>query len=534
MSKETVNPGIPQILMAKGFLSNDQFAIVKKEREKTGKNFSQTLVALGFISEQSLNQIVAEHGGFTALDLSSTSLDHELIKILPRHIAEQRQIIPVSMEGSNLLLALVDVYDLRALDQARKYFPHCTLQPVLTNSAQLKAAIDRYYGYELTVDKLLKEIESSNVALEGEATWVSPVVRLVETLLIHGIKLGASDVHFQPEESFVRVRYRIDGILQQHCVFHKSYWSAICVRLKVISDLNLAESRRPQTGRLSLMYGLREVDFRVSSHPTVYGESIVLRILDKQHSIRSLEHLGFNPEQVASLIQQIKQPQGLFIITGPTGSGKTTTLYSILQYLNSSSRNIMTLEQPVEYRLPMIRQSEIREMSKTTFADGVRSLLRQDPDIIFIGEVRDEDTAQMAMRAAMTGHLVFTTLHTNDSASVISRLRDLGLKPGMVADYLVASVSQRLLRLLCANCSGDGCQDCHHTGFKGRQAVGEILVFNATLKDLVAEGASPSLLRKAATEQGFKPMAAVAQDMIDKGLTTRDEVDFQLGAAHGE
>ncbi len=282
------------------------------------------------------------------------------------------------------------------------------------------------------------------------------------------------------------------------------------------------------------MYGLREVDFRVSSHPTVYGESIVLRILDKQHSIRSLEHLGFNPEQVASLIQQIKQPQGLFIITGPTGSGKTTTLYSILQYLNSSSRNIMTLEQPVEYRLPMIRQSEIREMSKTTFADGVRSLLRQDPDIIFIGEVRDEDTAQMALRAAMTGHLVFTTLHTNDSASVISRLRDLGLKPGMVADYLVASVSQRLLRLLCANCGGDGCQDCHHTGFKGRQAVGEILVFNATLKDLVAEGASPSLLRKAATEQGFKPMAAVAQDMIDKGLTTRDEVDFQLGAAHGE
>ncbi len=205
MSKETVNPGIPQILMAKGFLSNDQFAIVKKEREKTGKNFSQTLVALGFISEQSLNQIVAEHGGFTALDLSSTSLDHELIKTLPRHIAEQRQMIPVSMEGSNLLLALVDVYDLRALDQARKYFPHCTLQPVLTNSAQLKAAIDRYYGYELTVDKLLKEIESSNVALEGETTWVSPVVRLVETLLIHGIKLGASDVHFQPEESFVRV-----------------------------------------------------------------------------------------------------------------------------------------------------------------------------------------------------------------------------------------------------------------------------------------------------------------------------------------
>lgn len=531
---QPISADLPEILVANGLLSSDQLAIIKKEQLKSGKNFSETLVSLGFISEKAFHQIVAQTTGTVAIDLANMSLDHELIQRLPRHLAEQRQMIPISITDNRLQLAMVDVYDLRALDQARKYFPDLVMEPMLAQSSQVKNAIDRYYGYELAIDVLLREIENSQTLMEQESTWISPVVRLVETLLIHGIKLNASDIHFQPEDSFVRVRYRMDGILQQHCVFHKSYWSSICVRLKVISGLNLAESRRPQTGRLSLMYGMREVDFRVSSHPTVHGESVVLRILDKQHSIRSLEHLGFTEEQVARLIQLIQQPQGLFIITGPTGSGKTTTLYSILQYLNSASSNIMTLEQPVEYRLPMIRQSEIREMSQTTFADGVRSLLRQDPDIIFIGEVRDEDTAQMALRAAMTGHLVFTTLHTNDSVSVISRLKDLGLKPGMFADYLIASVSQRLIRLLCADCQGIGCSECRQTGYKGRQAVGEILEFNNTLKDLVADGASPNHLRKVATNNGFKPMSAVVEQMIESGLTTPEEAQFQLGALHGD
>jgi type IV pilus assembly protein PilB len=527
--RESSEHSLGDILASRGLISNDQLAIIEKEREISGKSFSDTLISLGFISEHTLNHFISELSGTPSIDLALVAIDHELVQILPRHLAEQRQIIPVAIEDDKLILAMLDVYDIRALDQARKYFPNLVIKPVLTSSSQLNSAIDRYYGYKLSVEDLLKEIEQKHNNLEAESSWISPVVRLVESFLLHGIKLEASDIHFQPEESYVRVRYRIDSVLQQHCVFHKSYWSAICVRLKVLSQLNLAESRRPQTGRLSLMYGMREVDFRVSSHPTVHGESIVLRILDKQHSIRSLEELGFSDEQVQTLIQQIKQPQGLFIITGPTGSGKTTTLYSILQYLNSSERNIMTLEQPVEYRLPMIRQSEIKEMTKTSFADGVRSLLRQDPDIIFIGEVRDEDTAQMALRAAMTGHLVFTTLHTNDSISVISRLRDLGLKPSIVADYLVAAVSQRLLRLVCAACKGDGCETCHHTGYKGRQAVGEILVFNSALKESVADEMSLAGLRKKIKEQGFKPMKSVANDLIQKGLTTQEEAEFHLG-----
>lgn len=530
----TNSQDIESIITSLGLISNDQLAIVDKETKRTGKNFFETIVGLGFISEQTLNQIVSKHHGITTINLEMASLDHELIRQLPRHLAEQRQMIPVATHDHKLILAMVDAYDIKALDQAQKYFPGLTIEPVLTTSAKLHGAIDRYYGYQLSTEGLLKEIEKQAPGTESESSWISPVVRLVENFLLHGIKLNASDIHFQPEESYVRVRYRIDSVLQQHCVFHKSYWSAICVRLKVLCQLNLAESRKPQTGRMSLNYGLREVDFRASSHPTVHGESIVLRILDKQHSIRPLEKLGFTGEQVKTLIQQIKQPQGLFIITGPTGSGKTTTLYSILQYLNSSNRNIMTLEQPVEYRLPMIRQSEIKEMTQTSFADGVRSLLRQDPDIIFIGEVRDEDTAQMALRAAMTGHLVFTTLHTNDSISVISRLRDLGLKPSVVADYMVAAVSQRLLRLTCTTCQGKGCNTCHQTGYKCRQAVGEILTFNHELKEQIAENVSTSALRRLAKEQGFKPMRTVANDLIDQGLTSQEEVEFHLGFDNDE
>lgn len=521
---------IAEMLMDKGVLSSDQLSIIEKEQREKGKNFQETLLSLGFISEQTINHLLSESSGIRTIDLSEVSLDHDLIQQLPQHVAEQRLMIPVAMEENNLLLAMVNIHDLRATDVARKYFPDHKITPIMATSSQLKQAIDRYYGYELSIEGLLKEIEHKKSIVDLDVSWVSPVVRLVEALLLHGIKLKASDIHFQPEEHFVRVRYRIDSILQQHCVFHKSYWSAVCVRLKVISHLNLAESRKPQTGRLSLMYGMREVDFRVSSHPTVHGESVVLRILDKQHAIRPLDQLGFTPEQVESLISEIKQPQGLFIITGPTGSGKTTTLYSILQYLNGADRNIMTLEQPVEYRLPMIRQSEIREGGTTSFAEGVRSLLRQDPDIIFIGEIRDEDTAQMALRAAMTGHLVFTTLHTNDSIGVITRLSDLGLKRSMVSDYLVAAVSQRLLRLICTHCQGQGCTECHHTGFKGRQAVGEVLVFNQALKDCVARGSSSQAIRIEALKQGFKPMGKHAEQLLDQGLTTKEEVEYNLGA----
>lgn len=525
---------LSSILTSLGLISKDQLNITIKEQENLKKGFAETLITLGFLSEQTLNQVLADYAGFSSIDLTAATLDYELIQKLPRHLAEQKGMLPVAVENNTLLLAMTDVYDIRSLDQARKYYPQFIIKPVLATASALHNAIDRYYGYELSIDKLLKEIENNPQDTNSETSWISPVVRLVETLLLHGIKLKASDIHFQPEETYVRLRYRIDGILQQHCAFHKSYWSSVCVRLKVLAKLNLAESRRPQTGRFSLSHGSREIDFRVSSHPTIHGENIVLRILDKQTSLRSLEDLGFTEEQVVELKEMIKQPQGLFVITGPTGSGKTTTMYSILKYLDSAQRNIMTLEQPVEYQLPMIRQSEINEMTRSSFADGVRSLLRQDPDIIFIGEIRDEDTAQMALRAAMTGHLVFTTLHTNDSLSVISRLRDLGLHPNMTADYLAGAISQRLVRLMCKSCLTQGCETCHHTGYSGRIAVSEVLTFTPALRQAISEGAHLPKLRALAKKSGFKSMREIAQELADKNLTTMEETHLHLGHAEDE
>lgn len=513
-------------------LSKDQISIIEKERDRTQKSLSEVIQSFGFISEKTLNEIITQHQELSAINLKNIILDPDFVSRIPHKVAEQKQMIAIGIENEELTLAMVNTYDITAIDQAKKYFPGYNVKPVWISSSQLNEAIDRYYGYELSIQGLLNELESKNIAIEDSTPPTSPIIRIVESFLRHGIKMKASDIHFQPEEKYVRVRYRLDGVLQQHCVFHKSYWSAIVVRLKVISQLNLAESKKPQSGRMSMFYGTREIDFRVSSHPTIHGESFVMRILDKQHAITTLENLGFTTEQVLHLKQLIQRPQGLFVLTGPTGCGKTTTLYSILTYLNSSNRNIMTLEQPVEYQIPMIRQTDVKELTQTTFAQGVRSILRQDPDVIFIGEIRDEETAQMALRAAMTGHLVFTTLHTHDSHGIVSRLKDLGLKSSMFADYLIASVSQRLLRLNCELCQGKGCDHCHHTGFKGRQAVAEILSFHDELKENVAADKPTHDLRKISEKYDFQSMKKIATQLVLQNKTTQREVDFHLGADH--
>lgn len=528
------------ILSSYNLISHDQLVIAREEQKNRQISLREALILLGFVSEQTMNEVVSQQGGFQSICLQESVIDHALIQQLPKSVAEQRLMIPITMEGEDLSLAVVDVYDIRAIDQARKYFPAAKqIKLLLATASQIQAAIDRYYGYDLTFDKLLQEMEGSAKTQEAESSWRSPVVRFVESVILNGIKLKASDIHFQPEENFVRLRYRIDGVLKQHCAFHKSYWSAVCVRLKIISSINIAESRRPQHGRFTITHGLRKIDFRVSCHPTVQGESIVLRILDQAQGIRSLEELGFDQKQVMQLQKIITHPQGLFIITGPTGSGKTTTMYSLLQYLNSAKLNIMTLEQPVEYQLPMIRQSEIYETGTTTFAEGIRSILRQDPDILFIGEIRDEETAQMALRAAMTGHLVFTTLHTNDCMSVLPRLKDLGLRSSMVAPYLLGVMSQRLVRLLCTQCkivthgtaqvSSEGCSHCHYTGFAGRLAVAEILEMTDPIQEAMTEEVSLINLREIAVQHGFKSFHDHAEQLILEGKTTREEVDYHLG-----
>jgi type II secretory ATPase GspE/PulE/Tfp pilus assembly ATPase PilB-like protein len=374
-------------------------------------------------------------------------------------------------------------------------------------------------------------------------------VRLVDALLVDAIKQGASDVHLEPEGNFVRLRYRIDGKLVQVRSFHKDYWPAIVVRIKIMSGMNIAETRNPQDGRTSYFVLGRDIDFRVATHPTIFGENIVMRILDKHKALMPLEYLGFSRQNDQLLRKLLKRPEGIIIVTGPTGSGKTTTLYSVLSFINSVDVNIMTLENPVEYQLPMLRQSDIKDEKGMDFVTGIKSLMRQDPDIIFVGEVRDEATANMAMRAAMTGHRVFTTLHTNDAIGAIPRLIDIGIPPHLLSGSLICIVAQRLMRKLCSKCKegapitpeearvlgldpnkpvtiyhAKGCETCLGTGYKGRIAAQEIFPVDKGLDELIATGATRKTMTAYALEKGFVPMIQDGIGKVLAGITDLDEL----------
>ncbi|MEX0606776.1 MAG: GspE/PulE family protein, partial [Halofilum sp. (in: g-proteobacteria)] len=374
------------------------------------------------------------------------------------------------------------------------------------------SAIDRFYGYELSVDGILHEIETGEIdysSLQAESgEYSQPLVRLVDAVLADAVKRDASDIHFEPEEGFVRIRYRIDGVLRQIRSLHSHFWSPIAVRLKVMSDMNIAETRAPQDGRISLGIGGHIIDFRVSAVRTTYGENIVLRVLDRHKGIRTLESIGLDGDTLDTLHLMMSRPEGIILVTGPTGSGKTTMLYSMLAHLNEESRNIVTLEDPVEYPMPMVRQSQVNSAAKLDFASGIRSLMRQDPDVMLIGEVRDEPTATMAFRAAMTGHQVYSTLHTNSALGAIPRLLDIGILPDVLAGNMIGVMGQRLVRRLCDQCKAPyepgeaerrllsltpdepatlhrpcGCRACGDQGYRGRFALLEVLRFDADLDD---------------------------------------------------
>ncbi len=375
------------------------------------------------------------------------------------------------------------------------------------------------------------------------------MVRLVNAMLIDAVKQGASDIHFEPEQAFLRIRYRIDGVLQQIRVLHKQYWSGLAVRLKIISGLDITEIRAPQDGRIHMHLFGRQVDFRVSTHPTIYGENIVLRVLDRERSVIAMENMEISSAIKHQLHSILARPEGLIVITGPTGSGKTTTLYSMLSSLNHPQVNIMTLEDPVEFPLNMLRQTSVGEGNKIDFANGIRSILRQDPDIILVGEIRDEDTAKMAFRAAMTGHQVFATLHTNSVFGVIPRLKDLNISPDIMAGNMIGILAQRLVRVLCRACKAEyipddqeykilgmnhedsspiyhavGCEICRFTGYSGRMAIMELLSVDAEINALISRHAPIAEIEIKALENGFLTMAQDGIRLIREGYTSITEL----------
>jgi type II secretory ATPase GspE/PulE/Tfp pilus assembly ATPase PilB-like protein len=540
-------------LVEMGLISRDQLQVALYEKKRTNKLLGTLLVDLGFITEAALSAVLASSSGFEKFDLQGTVVEPDLLKRIPKEVALRYRVLPVALEGTSLRLAMADIYDVLALDQTRKYAPPgCEIIPLVSSEAEILQAIDQFYGYEFSIDGILRELETgkhdiSASAVSGEG-YVHPLVRLVNAIVLDAVKAAASDIHLEPEGAFVRLRYRIDGVMQQIRTFHKDHWPAISHRIKIVSGMNIADKLNPQDGRFGFSMGSRKIDFRVSAMPTVHGENIVIRILDKSRSVISVDALGLSDSNHALLHKLIRKPEGIIIVTGPTGSGKTTTLYAVLNHLNSLERNIMTLEDPVEYEVQLMRQGQVRDGTAMNFADGVRSILRQDPDIIFIGEVRDNATAAMALRASMTGHQVFTTLHTNDAAGAIPRLHDLGLSHGLLAGNIIGIIAQRLVRSLCACATqrpasaeecrifgidaadppliGEpaGCPDCRFTGYKGRLAVHEILPMNRVLDEMVLSGASLAQVRAEAREFGYIPILEDGVEKILQGLITLDSL----------
>lgn len=544
-------------LLEQKVISEDQLAIALKESErlKGAKTIGVILVEMGFISEGALGEILNESTGAKKFDLRATIIDAKLVKRIPKDFATHNKLIPISFTADSVTIAMADVFDIIAIDQVRRFFPpNFRINPVYAPETDLLAAIDQYYGYEMSIEGIQRELESGGsesknldeTQLKGD--YKSPVVRLVDAILTDAVHRGASDLHFEPEASFLRIRYRIDGKMVQIRSIHKDYWSSIAVRLKIMSSMNIAETRKPQDGRINSEILGRKIDFRVSTQPTINGENIVMRILDEKQSILSMEKLGFSELNINTLKRLVQRPEGVIIMTGPTGSGKTTTLYTMLSYINSIDKNIMTLEDPVEYHIPMIRQSNIRSEVGMDFASGIKALLRQDPDVILVGEIRDKETAITAIQAAMTGHQVYSSLHTNDAISAIPRLMNIGVPNYLMAGSLIGVAAQRLARKLCNHCKKEepvndfekkllgpkyaeltkthkavGCEKCTG-GYKGRIVIAEILSFDRELDDLVARGASRKEIVAYALGHGFVPMVDDGLQKVSAGIIDLKEL----------
>lgn len=481
------------------------------------------------------------------VDLDSYLIDEKLIELVPESLARRYQLIPLFKIGNTLTVAMADPHNILALDEVRLK-TGCEVESVTSTEDQIKRAIDQYYGVSSSIKEIVNGLaEEGPEPLGTEA----PAIRLLNLIMAQAIRDGASDIHVEPDETTLRTRYRIDGVLHEVSSLPKNLQSAIISRIKVMGDMDIAESRAPQDGRSHIKMEGKEIELRISSFPTVHGENLVIRILDQSSALMGLEDLGFSKGIIRLYETLIKRPHGIILVTGPTGSGKTTTLYASLNTINSPEKNIITVEDPVEYRLNLIRQTQINPKAGVTFAAATRSVLRQDPDVIMVGEIRDLETAETAIRAALTGHLVFSTLHTNDAPGALTRLMDMGVESYLISSSVVGALAQRLVRTICPKCKesyqpeekvvkdlgianvgdlafyrGKGCKNCRQTGYKGRTALFELLVVNDPIKELIMERAPSRTIRKMASEtQGMKTLREDGVDKLLKGITTIDEVN---------
>lgn len=543
---------IIDLLLKHGLITQEQIDQAKEEAKRTGLAIEKALEKLGFITEESIAVAHAAALGVPYLDLSSYLIDGELIKLIPEDLAKKYKVVPLFKIGERLTVAMVDPQNIVALDQVRKISKIDTIEPVLVSEKGLQKILDTHYGFTGSLEEILEYIDKEEtVEVEEEKLLElaeeTPIIKLVNSIILQAVKSRASDIHVEPEEDNLRVRYRVDGVLHETAALPKKLQGAVISRIKVLSKIDIAESRKPQDGRIHLRLESRDLDIRVSTFATIYGENVVMRLLDKSSVLWGLKELGFSEEEFKVFYKLIHRPNGIMLVTGPTGSGKTTTLYAALSTINSVEKNIITLEDPVEYELSLIRQTQVNPKAGITFANGLRSILRQDPDIIMVGEIRDKETADIAIQASLTGHLVFSTLHTNDAPSALTRLIDMGIEPFLISSSVIGILAQRLVRTICNKCKeeyiplksvlgdlgvegkqkfyrGKGCDKCKFTGFIGRVGIFELLIINEEIRKMVDAKKSADEVKHKAIELGMKTLMQDGLEKIQKGLTTPDEV----------
>ncbi|WP_176717348.1 GspE/PulE family protein [Vulcanibacillus modesticaldus] len=543
-----VKKRIGDILVETGLITKKQLEDALETQKQTKKRLGDILISKGIISEQQLIEVLEFQLGIPHVNLYKYKIDRSIVQIIPEQLALRYQVIPIKKNGNKLTVAMADPLDYYAIDDLRMTTGF-QIEPVITSKDELAKIIDRYYGIQQTVNEIMEHLPKEDEIDEQIQSEDAPVSRMVNQILQNAVQQRSSDIHFDPQENELRVRFRIDGILRTEQILSKHLQGIITARLKIMSKLNIAEKRLPQDGRFQLEINHRPIDVRVSTLPTVHGEKVVLRILDLSQAIKKIEHLGFTETNANLYRQMFHKAFGLILVTGPTGSGKTSTLYSALNELNKDDVNIITIEDPVEYQLQGINQIQVNEKIELTFARGLRSVLRQDPDVIMVGEIRDHETASMAVRAALTGHLVLSTLHTNDAVSSITRLIDMGIEPFLVSSSLTGVVAQRLVRRVCTDCAveyvpsveeevllerynvdnkrlvkGKGCPKCNMTGYRGRVAIHELLLLDDQIKKMVVEKQPDSEYRKYLQQNGFVTLLEDGLIKVKQGITSIAEV----------
>ncbi|MBY9077579.1 Flp pilus assembly complex ATPase component TadA [Paenibacillus sp. HN-1] len=544
-----VKKRLGDLLVENGIISQEQLQEALVEQRKTKRKLGDLLISQGYITEQQLIEVLEFQLGIPHVSLFKYQIDPAITQIIPESLAKRYQVLPFLKEGGKLMVAMADPLDYFAIEDLRMSTGF-RIEPAISTRDELQRAIARHYGMRDSMNQMLVELPTQEEIEETEITDEdSPIVRLVNQMIQQAVQLRASDIHVDPGENNLAIRYRIDGTLRTERLIPKQMQGFITARLKIMARLNIAERRLPQDGRIKMQFDYRMVDIRVSSLPTMHGEKIVLRLLDLSTGVKSVDTLGFSENNAAAFKEMIGRPYGILLITGPTGSGKTTTLYSALNHLNEESVNIITVEDPVEYQLEGINQVHVNPAIGLTFAAGLRSILRQDPNIVMVGEIRDTETAEIAVRASLTGHLVLSTLHTNDAVSSITRLRDMGVEPYLIASSLIGVVAQRLVRKICTDCRetytpstqesimleryglrtevlhrGRGCGSCNSTGYRGRFAIHEVLKIDDRLRQMVADSASVEELRTAARERGLVQLMEDGLLKVSQGLTTLQEV----------